>query len=294
MPKPAKLDRLQRLNALATSPEAQLEYALGLVATEARQDVLEAVLEVLGRTPDDPRIRPALLAAYGGLDEGGRHDAGCYVRNALLQALRPLARREDAKLLARAASTYEYLPPGRSEVAAGLRATGLVILNEVDEQLAGYHAVRLLTDEHTSELSGEPAITAVQVLATQGQWLPLYGYVVRTDATMPEVVAECLRYLAPVPLSILEPLVDRYLKSPHDIVLLGLFELLLAHEERQVFQPIILTFLRETKLMDLYRWLVTAALTSRNPGLIAAVAALEPKEPDPRKLAILREALALR
>jgi hypothetical protein len=293
--KSSKPDRLQRLKELADSPEAQFNYALELVTTESRQDFLEAVLEVLSTASRDSRVRPALLAAYANCENvPSRSDAGCYRRIALLRALRPLARREDAPMLERAASTYEFLPPTRSEMAAGLRSTALVVLNEIDEQLAAYHAVRLLTDEHTSELSGEPALTAAQTLASQGQLLPLYGYAMRTDPTMPEVVGECLRNLAGVPVSILRPLIARYITSPHEIVLLGLFELLLEHPERESFQPLIIEFMQETKLMDLYRWLVNAALTSRNPTLIAAVTALEPAEADSRKLGILREALALR
>jgi len=122
------------------------------------------------------------------------------------------------------------------ELADGIAAIdGAVVLNDVDEQLAAYHAVRLLTDEHTSPLSGEPAITAAQTLAMQGQYLPLYGYAVRTDATSPEIVAECLRSLKGVPLSVLRPLVDRYIASPHEIIVLGLFELLLEHPEKRGF-----------------------------------------------------------
>lgn len=295
MPKPAKVDKLQRLKDLTATPAAQLDYALALLASESRQDIVDQALDVLRAAPEDTRVRAALLEAYARFESGpGRGDQGCYGRMALLRALRPLARREDAALLARAASTYEFLPPGRSEVAAGLRSTALVVLNDVDEQLASYHAIRLLTDQHTSPLSGEPAITAAQTLAVQGQYLPLYGYAVRTDATMPELVAECLRNLSGVPLSVLWPLVDRYITSPHEIVMLGLFELLLAHPERQVFLPLIVEFLRETRLMDLYRWLVSTALTSREPKLIAAIKALEREENDPRKLVILHDALSLR
>ncbi len=295
MPKPAKVDKLRRLKDLTATPEAQLDYALALLATEFRQDLIDEALAVLATAPEDARARAALLEAYARFEgASSRGDQGCYGRMALLRALRPLARREDAALLAHAASTYEFLPPGRSEVAAGLRSTALVVLNDVDEQLAAYHAVRLLTDQHTSPLSGEPAITAAQTLAAQGQYLPLYAYAVRTDATTPEIVAECLRNLRGVPLSVLRPLVDRYVTSPHEIVVLGLFDLLLEHPERQAFLPLIVEFLRETKLIDLYRWLVSTALTGREPKLIAAIKALEREENDPRKLAILHDALSLR
>jgi hypothetical protein len=283
---------MRRLQELADQPAAQFDYALALTPTEARLDLLDAVLEVLARAPHDPRVRPVLLGAYADCQD--RHDAGCHRRVALLRALRPAARREDAALLAAAAATYEFLPPGPTEVAAGLRSTALVILNEVDETLAGFHAARLLTDERTSRLSGEPAITAAQVLASQGQTLPLYGYATRTDTVaLPEVMAECLRYLTAVPVSVLWPLVSRYVKSQDEIVLLGLFELLLAHAERAVFHSLILDFMRDTMFFDLYRWLATAALTSHDEALIAAVTALAAEERHPRKREIVKEALEL-
>jgi hypothetical protein len=296
VPRATKVDKLQRLKDLAGQPEARLEYALMLVAGETRQDIVEEALTVLASAAaEDTRVRAAILAAYGRFESAtGRGDQGCYGRMALLRALRPLARRDDSALLARATSTYEFLPPGRSEVAAGLRSVALVVLSDVDEQLAAYHAVRLLTDQHTSTLSGEPALTAAQTLAAQGQFLPLYGYAVRTDATMPEIVAECLRNLRGVPLSVLQPLIDRYGDSPHEIVTLGLFELLLEHPERRVFFPRIVEFLRETKSIDLYRWLVNAVLTSREQDLIAAIKSLQREENDQRKLAILHDAFALR
>lgn len=297
--KSRKPEAMQQLQALAGSPDQQLDYALSQVVTATRQDLLEALLAVLGAAAPDQRVRLALLQAFADCERApSRRDPGCHRRVALLSALRPLARREDAGLLAGAADTYEFLPPfhspPRGDVAAALRATALAVLDEVDPTLAAYHAVRLLTDDHTSDLSGEPAVTAARTLAGQGQLLPLYGYATRTSGTMPEVTAECLRNLAGLPLSVAEPLVDRYWQSPHEIVLLGLLELLLEHPEHAVFQPRILRFLRQTTMLNLYRWLVSAALTSRDQALIAAVSALEEEERDPRKLASLREALALR
>jgi hypothetical protein len=47
-------------------------------------------------------------------------------------------------------------------------------------------------------------------------------------------------------------------------------------------------------MFDLYRWMDTAALTSRDQELIAAVTALATSEDHPRKLAILRESLQRR
>ena len=176
----------------------------------------------------------------------GRADSGCHLRTGLLQRLRPLARLEDRGLLEHALLTYEFVPPGRRwEVGANLRAQALVVLNDIDPTLAGYHAVRLLNDslEHTSEMSGEPAVTAAQVLATQGQTLPLYAYAMRAEPARLEVLAECLRSLTGVPASLVSLLQQRYGDSRDEIILLGLYDLFLARPADEPFGRVVLEFL---------------------------------------------------
>jgi hypothetical protein len=282
---------------LAQEPEEQITFAVSLLDAESNASVLQAALTVLEQAYEDappPTLRPALLGAYARLRDGGGDDQGCYARAAILRLLRPLALPADAPLLERAAATYEFLPPGRSEVGAGLRSAALIALDEADPQLAGYHATRLLTDQHTSTMSGEPAVTAVRVLAARGALLPLYAFLLGAEPEIPDVVAECLRNLAPIPPSVLTPLVDRYLASEDEIVLLGLFDLLLAHETRDDYVDTILAFLRATRLYNLYRYLVSAIVAGRFKTLIAGVTAMAATESDPRKCEILREALSLR
>jgi hypothetical protein len=162
--------KLDQLKQLAGSPQAQVALAIEIVEREKDVQALRAALEVLRAHPTWD-ARPALLARYAALAvEGVKRDAGTYLRAAILQALRPLLRPDDVPLLAQAAATYEYLPPTHSEEAGLLRSTALVLLNEVDGALAAYHAVRLLNDPETSPLSGEPALTAVRLLAAQDCW----------------------------------------------------------------------------------------------------------------------------
>ncbi len=285
--------KLARLHILAQAPEEQAAYAVYLLETDSNATVLQEALAVLEPSAS-PTLRPALLGAYTRLGSGEGEDAGCYARTALLGVLRRLVLPEDVPLLERAAATYEFLPPGRSEVAAGLRATALVALSEVDEVQAGYHATRLLGDSHTSVMSGEPAVTAAQVLASQGALLPLYAYLLRDETGIPDVSAECLRNLVPIPASVLDTLVDRYSTSEDEIVLLGLFDLLLAHKARATYTTMILEFLRATRLYNLYRYLANAIVAGRHAELIAGIGAMAGNERDPRKVEILREALALR
>ncbi len=292
--------KLERLRGLAGQPQEQVDYALELVETDDNLDVVQAALNALTDTPD-ARVRRALLDRFTrDADGGGGGDSGCYRRVALLQALRYRAQRDDASILERGVTTYEFKPPfypddpTRGDVAAGLRSVALVTLNEVDESLAGYHAARLLIDRYTSPMSGEPAVTAAQVLAAQGHALPLYGYVLREEPGVSEVVGECLRNLTPLPASLLPALVARYRDSTDEIVLLGLFDLLLAHRDRARYDDIVLDFLRATRLYNIYRYLVSAIVAGRREDLAARLQAMEAVEPDRLKAEILRDALALR
>jgi len=289
--------KLERLRGLADRPGEQVDYALDLVETEDNLDVVQAALNALTDTPD-ARVRRALLDRFTrDADGGGGGDSGCYRRVALLQALRYRAQRDDAAVLERGVTTYEFTPPftgpTRGEVAAGLRSVALVTLNEVDESLAGYHAARLLIDRYTSPMSGEPAVTAAQVLAAQGHALPLYGYALREEPGVSEIVGECLRNLTPLPPSLLPALVERYRDSTDEIVLLGLFDLLLAHPAHARYDDVVLDFLRATRLYNIYRYLVSAIVASRREDLAARLQAMA-HEPDRLKAEILRDALTLR
>jgi hypothetical protein len=274
-----------------------MALALQLVAEAHNAEVVSQALVILQARPA-PEQRPALMTAYRYFEaQARRRDPGAAVRTALLKTLRPLARLEDRALAEQAVATYEFL---LGEVAGDLRAAGLLLLAEIEPELAGYHAVRLLHDRHTSIMSGQPASTAARLLASQGQALPLYAFVSQPLGAEPsnwpvgEVVAEALRGLMALPTSLLVELVTRYRASRDEILLLGLFDLLLAHPSRSEQLPTLLAFLRETDLLTLYRSLAMTLATSHDEALIDALRGLAATERQPTKLALLREALALR
>lgn len=283
--------KLERLRSLDGAPEEQIALASRLVASERNVDVVQAAVAVLAARAG-PALRPVLLRRYADCDrDGTRRDPGGALRSAILAALRPLLLPEDVPLLARATATYEFL---YGESTGDLRAAGLLALNEVDHVLAAYHAARLLTDGYTSIMSGEPAVTAARVLAAQDQRLPLYAYVTRDEGGVADVLAECLRGLVPLPASLLPALVEGYRESADEIVLLGLFDLLLAHETRADYTGFLLDFLRATRHDNIFRYLVNTIIAGRQPDLIAHLEALAAAERDPRKRDILLAALALR
>lgn len=279
---------LSQLRALRDRPTEQFDLALRLVAKERNADTAIAAASVLEAATDE-RARVVLLTRYEELDENGaRRDPGGAIRIALLRALAPIAWPDDAALFARAASTYEHR---YGEVAGDLRAAGLLGLSEADRNLAGFHAVRLLHDQHTSPMSGEPAVTAARVLAAIGQPLPLYAVVIRDSGLAGEIVGECLRGLTDLPASLVPSLIDRYRENRDEVVLLGLFDLLLQHPARAEFMPVVRDFLRTTTLIDLYRSLVATLIAGRDPAWLSELKRQAAAEKHPNKAEILRAAL---
>lgn len=284
---------LAKLAQQADDPLAQARFAAELLATERRAQLLGPALAALEELPL-PEARPTLLHLYADLDAEGIHlDAGGGFRAAALRALRPWATAADLPLLERAVTTYEFLPPGRSEEAAPIRAAGLVILADLDPQLAGFHAARLLVDHvHTSKLSGEPGKTAAGVLAAQSQTLPLYLYTLR-DEQRDDVTAECLRHLAEAPVSVVRELCGRFGPEASELAQLGLVDLLLARSHDGIAHEELAARLRQPGPLTVLRYLAVAMVASRRRPLIDVVAAAATTERDALRRETIDEALAL-
>jgi len=227
----------------------QAGYALELLIAsgrkETRRDTLRTALKVLARHPL-PEARPALVQVFARhARNGGAHDYGCYVRGDVLRALRPIVTGAELPLLEQAATTYEFPPPRFAEEAGLLRSAALPALAEVDDRLARFHAARLLVDEYTERMSGEPAVTAARTLALLAEPLPLYQFVNDSaHRNRLEVIAECLRGLRTLPPTLLPPLLEALRQAPDArpgsgrqaeeplpvAVRVGLIDLLLEHE----------------------------------------------------------------
>ena len=160
---------VRKLRDLADDPAAQAEYAASLLRPRQARDVLLAALTVL---EDHPVLnaKPSLLDLYDSFERGGSaRDPAAFTRRAILSALRPLASPAELPLFLNAVSTYEFLPPDFHEDAILLRATALVVLNELDDTLARYHGARLLVDPYADDMSGEPALSAARGAGKPGR-----------------------------------------------------------------------------------------------------------------------------
>ncbi len=285
--------KLEKLKALADDPTEQAAYALTLLESEKSRQVVEAALAILEENvPASAWSVLSNLYQYYNQD-GTKRDAGLFLRLTILKSLRSIALPNDVPLFEQMVSTYEFMPPTREEVAGGLRANALLALHELDKELAAYYGVRLLVDKYTSKMSGEPAVTAVRVLAALGQILPIYQYVLEPKDKIPEVTAECLKSLTALPLTFVQPLIRQYSFAEDDAVLLGLFDLIVAHPEGATFTEFLLEFLANTRRTDLYRYLVFAIITSRKKELISTLLDSAREETNRAKLQVLVEVLGL-
>jgi hypothetical protein len=218
------------------------------------------------------------------------------VRAALLRALRPIASGEDATVFSRAARTYEptSLDPG---APAGLRATAIVGLSDLDQELAAAHAARLLGESETmrtSTMNGEPAITAARVLAYTGHAVALYVRLASLPPALNEIRAECVRGLAGLPSDILGNVIaDGLARETDEVVLVGYCDLLLAARDAGPLTPAVRKFLAGTSRAEVFGYFAAAIVASRRDDLLAMLTALADNEFNREKLARLDEALAL-
>ncbi|MFZ4662011.1 MAG: hypothetical protein ACOYNY_33680 [Caldilineaceae bacterium] len=290
----AQTAQVQQLRALADDPQAQADYAVTMLQARYGFEVVLAALQTLTRQPW-LAARGALLDLYAHYStQGQKLDPAAYLRAAILRALREIVLPTDAPFLAQAAETFVFPPPQFKEEGAMLRSAALLALVEVEDELARYHAVRLLANEHTDPMSAEPALTAAKVLAAQGETTALYFYIMQDGAhTLPEVVSTCLSNLVHLRPDLLPGILTRYGEAKQEVVLVGLFDLLLNHRAGVQGQRFLTNFLQQSQHLDAYRYLTVTMVTSGKPSVVQLLLDASKVGLPKTKAAILREALVL-
>jgi hypothetical protein len=246
----------------------------------------------------DPELRPVLHEKYAWFERAPeKNDSGGIVRAAIIRALQPIVHYDDLPILQRALISYQMV--GMYEVCAELRVAGLNALADLEPELASFHAARFLRDPDNSN-SGEPALSAVRLLAAQQQLVPLFGLAAWPGGgsaspawltSNSEVLGEALRSLVDLPASLVPLLIEQYRESQDEQVLLGLYDLLLAHPARAQWRDEIERFLRQTRMLDLYGLVVTQIVATRDEPLIALLRSLAADERDRTRYELLRHAL---
>ncbi len=262
----------------------------------------EAALKLLGRAKTaaevraaidaaapGPRLRAAIVDRYDEISATPRRDPAAYLRAELLRGLRSLVTVADRRRLDLALVTYEFGPQG--ENCAGLRTAALLGLAELDPGMAEMHAVHLLGDGYTDPMSGEPAVTAVRFLGARGAVQPVYLYALSGGARH-EILAEALRTLAGLPAPLVVELAARLRKSDDDIALVGLFDLLTAHDEPAAFAAFVRDWALETDRLDVLNFAAAQVIAKRRAPLVDALHEAAALTVDRGRKSLLREALS--
>ncbi len=288
------MSELQQLQSLANDPDAQAAYATSLVNRKQPRNVQQMALRVLASNPA-LAARPVLLEHYAWfMGDGPKRDAGAYMRAAVLAALRPIAHPDDLALATQTVLTYEFLPPEFREEGGLLRAGGLLIVADLDDRIARFLAARLLGDEFNEKMSGEPGLTAIRVLASLDETVPLYQYAVgNATGKLPELVSECLRSLTNLPVALVPPLVERFAADANAAVKIGLWDLLIQHQAGPQELPVLARALARERDLDILRYLAIGLLTTHHPALVELVQKQARREQERHRLAVLREALGI-
>lgn len=291
MPRGRQRDALPTIRELNATEDAAERRAMAVALVERSRDleVLRAALAVLATDPD-PALRPLLHEKYDWCETSavGRDSSG-FIRAGIVRALQPIVQPADAPLLRRALTTYQM--QGMYELCAELRSAALLAMDELDPGMAALFAARFLTDPLTS-FSGEPALTAIRLLAAQGRLEPVFALASWSEGNG-QLAGEALRNLVDLDADLVNLLVERHLASDDQQVLLGLFDLLLGHAERVRWHDAILRYVVMTQDLDVYGIIVTSIVASRDEPLIRALRALADDERDPVKRQLLDHALEL-
>lgn len=281
--------QVRALEAMVENPATQVAHAVKLIEKSRHLEAVRAALKVIGSAAD-PQLRPVLYRKYDWCEQHPvQRDGSGYIRAAIVRALQPIVQPEDLPLLQRALTSYQMV--GIYEVCAELRAVALVTVNDLDPGFAALFSARFLTDPRNS-FSGEPARTAIGLLAAQQNLAPIFGLASWGNA-VGEIIGEALRHLVEIPASLVQLLAEQYRDSEDEQILLGLFDLLLGHPKRDEWGEEFSRFFHTTKLIDLYGIVAMQVVASRSDALIALLRNLAGTEPDRERKALLDHALEL-
>jgi hypothetical protein len=292
----ALVERLER--AQATDPNAATMLAIELIARERVHRLLEPALDLLVDRPV-AAARPALRERFLDLTENGiRYDQDCSLRVRLVKALRAIGSPDDVDLAECGVRTIQLQPPARIDVAQALRGQSLLWQSEHALERAQYLAVELLQDPHQSTFSGEPTVTAIQLLAASGQILPIWS-LARRPGTQPDVLAQAFASLRNAPADLQLDALRTHLadsvvrgESGEGVALVAAEAIVLNHLADGY--DAVADLLGDTPNLNLLTYLVRTITRTGDEAMRDRLKALAAIERDPRRAAIFADALGLR
>ncbi len=269
MAPPTQTQLHERLKS-ATDPEERRTTALDLLAATHSRQMVDDAIRALERIPPDEGARPVLRAKTQFYFDHPDRDSGGLLREKLVRLLTAIGHPDDADLYRAAARVYELKPV--TDVAQTCRAAALVGLASADRALACLHATRLLGEPHTSPLSGEPALTAIAVLARFDERLPIYAFLLRqgeafTRQGIGEAVGQAFEQLGPeFPIPEFSALAEPFLALDAPAVSAGIINFIVARKDAALF-PLLNRILDDTRDEDLHYFGLMALAAARDDTL---------------------------
>jgi len=280
---------LSRLKVLAAGDERPFaDYAIELLQSGdrlAREAALAALLERPLAVAREP-----LRELYFALEADGlKRDQGAAMRTGIVRILGEIGDVRDRDVAIRAVDTMEVA--FGEDVAWTLRVHGLRLLADLDPEMFPYYAVEHMDDR--GGIGGEPANTAIQLLAGTGQYLLIYQWLLAGERE-PSLVAGAFELLADGPREVTQRYsahaMDIAIRRKDEALATVLAEAIVSLELEASYDA--LARLIASKLSDeLYNYLaVLCAGTNRAPLL----AILEHELHRGRRPRIVAEALRIR
>lgn len=282
---------LDWLRALRSDPEAACAFARELAAAPADPESLHAAVDVLAAAPGPADLAP-LRAAFAWLAAAPqRRDPGTLLRARVLETLAPVATREDFDLALRALQTVERTVNGSGEP---LRAAALRLLARLDLEAAAAQAAITLAAGDAHPMSGEPALTAIRVLAAAERSEALVVAALATQLPA-QLRAEAVRGLTTLDAGAMASFTSAALQAAarEPEIALALADLLLSHPAGDRAAGVFTQLLAAARGVELYASLAASIVAARKEWALLSLAAALEAETSAAKLAAAREALSL-
>ncbi len=267
---PTQATLLQRLKASADASERRAT-ALHLLRATSSRSMIDAALAALDDAALDDSHRPGLrdkALHYFAADPA--HDKGGLIREAIIRLLVRIGHPDDIDIYLKGVVTYHHQPV--TDSAQNLRAAALAGLVTIDSMLGCIHATRLLGEDDTSQLNGEPSLTAVDVLVSHNQILPLYQFLLTRGhgfvrRALGEVVAKALESLGTdFPAEVYVMLAEGYLALDVPMVSSGIVNYI-TEQRRADLYPILRRILDATSRPELHKYTLIMLAASRDETL---------------------------
>ncbi len=255
-------------------PELQRDTALELLSVTNKRQYIDRLLTVLSRdevkaTLDDSQRQVLREKALYYFEHFNKDKAGL-IREQLVRLLAQIGNPNDEDVYLLAVNTYFAQPV--TDVTQNCRAAGLIGLVTTSDTLAGLYATKLLGEADTSDLNGEPSLTALSVLSTRGYILPIYQFLLRQGEAFilsrkAEVVGKALELLdKDFPDTLYRALAEQFIPLDVPIVSAGLVNYITQYRRESLYD-LLDRMLNETRDVDFHKYILIILATARDDQL---------------------------